>query len=136
MVSIPGGRCEGSIRGFMRALMRVIFCCVSTLACISYAAAQSPTVDGRTIFIDERKGNCSACHRTPTDAALKSVSTIGPSLEAIKQKYPLAADRLRLRNAIWDLSKTAPNTIMPPYGKHRILTDPEIDALITYLETL
>ncbi len=101
-----------------------------------YATAQSPTLDGRALFIDERKGNCGACHKTPTDALLKGVSIIGPSLESIKQKYPSAADRMRLRNAIWDLGKTAPNTIMPPYGKHRILTDAEINAIVTYLETL
>jgi sulfur-oxidizing protein SoxX len=43
---------------------------------------------------------------------------------------------MRLRNVVWDSSKTLPNTIMPPYGKHRILTDVEIDAILTYLETL
>lgn len=132
MVSVTGGRYVG----FFRAFIRSFFCCVTTLACVSYAAAQSSALDGRALFIDERKGNCSACHKTPTDPSLRSVSTIGPSLEAIKQKYPMATDRMRLRTAIWDLSKTAPNTIMPPYGKHRILTDTEIDAIVTYLETL
>ena len=130
-MSVTGWRCVGFFRSF--------FCGVVTLSCVSYVpyvAAQTPTLDGRTLFIDERKGNCSACHKTPTDASLRSVSTIGPSLEAIKQKYPLAADRMRLRNAIWGLSKTTANTIMPPYGKHRILTDAEIDAIVTYLETL
>jgi cytochrome c5 len=29
-----------------------------------------------------------------------------------------------------------PNTIMPPYGKNRILSDDEIDALVIYLETI
>ena len=128
MVSITGGRCAAFIRSF--------FCCVATLTCVSHAAAQTPTLDGRALFIDERKGNCGACHKTPTDASLKSVSNIGPSLETIKQKYPSAADRMRLRNAIWDLSKTTPNTIMPPYGKHRILSNAEIDAIVIYLETL
>ena len=128
MVSVTGGRCVAFIRSF--------FCAVIALTCVSHATAQSPTLDGRTLFIDERKGNCSACHKTPTDALLKSVSNIGPPLEAIKQKYPLAADRMRLRDAIRDLSKTAPSTIMPPYGKHRILSNAEIDAIVIYLETL
>jgi sulfur-oxidizing protein SoxX len=92
-----------------------------------------PPIDGRAIFIDERKGNCAACHKVPNDAAIKSQSNIGPALEAVKARHP---DRAKLRDAIWDLSRTKPNTIMPPYGKHRILTEAEIDALVTYLETI
>jgi L-cysteine S-thiosulfotransferase len=88
---------------------------------------------GRAIFLDERKGNCAACHKAPNDAAIKTKSTIGMALEAVKARYP---ERAKLRDAIWDLSKTVPNTIMPPYGKNRILRDDEIDALVIYLETI
>jgi L-cysteine S-thiosulfotransferase len=88
---------------------------------------------GRAIFLDERKGNCAACHKVPNDAAVKTKSNIGMPLEAVKARYP---DRVKLRDAIWDLSKTVPNTIMPPYGKNRILSDDEIDALVIYLETI
>jgi sulfur-oxidizing protein SoxX len=118
-------------------VFRTNLCFASILVSfITAASAQSMPTDGRALFIDERKGNCSACHKTPTDATLKSASNIGSPLESIKQKYATPADRMRLRNAVWDSSKTLPNTIMPPYGKHRILTDVEIDAILTYLETL
>ena len=100
------------------------------------AMAQTTSQNGRALFIEERKGNCIACHKTPTDASLKNASSIGPALESIKQKYPTPADRLRLRNAISDSSKINPATIMPPYGTHRILTEVEIDAIVAYLETL
>jgi L-cysteine S-thiosulfotransferase len=89
--------------------------------------------EGRAIFIDERKGNCAACHKAPNDSAVKTKSNIGMPLEAIKARYP---DRAKLRDAIWDLSKSTPNTIMPPYGKNRILSDDEVDALVIYLETI
>ncbi len=88
---------------------------------------------GRAIFLDERKGNCAACHKAPNDAAIKTKSNIGMPLEAVKARYP---DRAKLRDAIWDLSKSVPNTIMPPYGKNRILSDDEIDSLVIYLETI
>ena len=88
---------------------------------------------GRAIFIDERKGNCAACHKAPNDAAIKTKSNIGMPLEAVKARFP---DRAKLRDAIWDLSKSVPNTIMPPYGKNRILSDDEIDNLVIYLETI
>jgi len=88
---------------------------------------------GRAIFIDERKGNCAACHKAPNDAAVKTKSNIGMALEAVKARYP---DRAKLRDAIWDLSRSVPNTIMPPFGKNRILSDDEIDVLVIYLETI
>ena len=88
---------------------------------------------GRAIFLDERKGNCAACHKAPNDAVIKTKSNIGMPLEAVKARYP---DRAKLRDVIWDLSKSVPNTIMPPYGKNRILSDDEIDSLVIYLETI
>lgn len=124
----------------MRTSRRIY--CVRLLLGLSVAVgfaqvlAQANSQNGRALFIDERKGNCVACHKTPTDASLKSASSIGPALESIKQKYPAPADRIRLRNVISDSSKINPATSMPPYGTHRILSEVEIDAIVAYLETL
>lgn len=119
---------------------RHVFCGCSFLAALTLAThsfSQTAPRDGRALFIAERKGHCIACHQTPTDASLKtSVANIGMPLEAIKQKYPTPADRAKLRDAIRDMSKVKPDTIMPPYGKHHIMSDAEIDAIVNYLETL
>ena len=115
--------------------MRIILGCI-IFPFAAIALAQTAPLDGRALFVDQHKGNCAACHKTPTDAFLKSASTIGPPLESIKQKYATPADRVRLREAIRDLSNSNPDTIMPPYGKHRILTEVEINAIVVYLETL
>ena len=104
--------------------------------CPSQSLAQGNAVTGRALFAEERKGNCSACHKTPTDASQMGASNIGPALEGIRQKYAALADRLRLRDSIRERSIVNPSTIMPPYGKHRILTDSEIDDIVAYLETL
>ncbi|MCY7388169.1 MAG: sulfur oxidation c-type cytochrome SoxX [Burkholderiales bacterium] len=104
--------------------------------CAPQALAQANAVAGRALFAEERKGNCSACHKTPTDAPRIGASNIGPPLEAIRQKYPTPADRMRLRDSIRDQSRVNASTIMPPYGKHRILTETEIDDIVAYLETL
>ena len=98
--------------------------------------AQPNSQSGRALFTDERKGNCIGCHKTPTDTSSKGASNIGPPLEAIKQKYPTPDDRVRLKDVIRDLRDKNPETIMPPYGKHHILTEAEIDAIMAYLETL
>lgn len=123
-------------QGWHSSASRLIFGCITTVTCVTNVSAQSAPTDGRALFIAERKGNCGACHKTPTDALLKGASNIGRPLESIKQKYPTPADRARLRDAIMDSGKIVPGTIMPPYGKHRILTEAEIDAIVTYLETL
>jgi L-cysteine S-thiosulfotransferase len=116
----------------MRFLVVIVAVAVAILVPM-IAAAQTPALDGRSIFTDEKKGNCAACHKVPNDAEIKSQSNLGPALQAVKARFP---DGAKLREAIWDLSKSKPNTIMPPYGKNRILTEAEIDALIRYLESV
>ena len=115
---------------------RDILCGIGALAFTTCVLAQPTAQSGRMLFTDERKGNCIACHKTPSDASLKGASNIGPSLDAIKQKYPSPSDRVRLKAEIGDLRDKNPSTIMPPYGKHHILTEAEIDAIVAYLETL
>ena len=101
--------------------------------CFCSVYAQSMAIDGRQLFLDARKGGCAACHPVPGDTSATGKSRIGPDLAGIKARYP---DRAQLREVIWDLSGRLPGTIMPPYGKHRILTEAEIDAVVRYLETL
>jgi sulfur-oxidizing protein SoxX len=40
-----------------------------------------------------------------------------------------------LRAIITDETKRNPQTVMPPFGRNLILTDPEIDAVIDFLYT-
>ena len=105
-------------------------------SCAPQALAQANAVSGQALFAEERKGNCFACHKTPTNASRIGASNIGPPLEAIRQKYATPADRVRLRDSIRDQSAVNASTIMPPYGKHRILTEVEIDDIVAFLETL
>jgi mono/diheme cytochrome c family protein len=96
----------------------------------------SPTLlaqDGRALFADANKGRCVHCHQAPADAALKSLSTIGPVLANVKEKY---ASLEALDAAIGDYEKQKPGSFMPPYRKHRLLTDAEIAAIARYVWTL
>ena len=95
--------------------------------------AQPAASEGRALFTDARRGNCAACHKLPNDPVVKSVSTLGPVLSGLKARFP---ERAKLRAAIWDLGASQPGTSMPPYGKHRILSEAEIDNLVIYLEAL
>ncbi len=85
---------------------------------------------GKSIAFDRSKGNCLACHAI---AGGESPGNIGPELSNMKARYP---DNNLLRQRVWDETKFNPATVMPPFGKHRILTENEIDHVIDFLYTL
>ncbi len=95
------------------------------------APATANDVDqGRKVAFDRKKGNCLACHMM---AGGSLPGNIGPPLIAIKARFPKKAD---LRAQIWDPTAKNPNTIMPPFGKHRILSEREIDLITEFVYTL
>ncbi len=89
--------------------------------------------DGRALFLDPAKGRCAHCHQVPGDAAIKSLSTIGPPLVHMKDKFPTPE---ALDPVIGDVERRKPGSFMPPYRKHRLLTDAEIAAIARYVWTL
>ncbi|QWG20713.1 sulfur oxidation c-type cytochrome SoxX [Bradyrhizobium sediminis] len=101
-----------------------------TLASSLPAAAQSAVAEGQKLAFDRSKGNCLTCH------VIKGgdlPGTIGPALTDIKSKYP---DRNDLVAIVYDETKRNPLTVMPPFGRNRILTDKEINAVVDFLQTL
>ncbi|BAC46279.1 sulfur oxidation protein [Bradyrhizobium diazoefficiens USDA 110] len=96
----------------------------------SPARAQSAVAEGQKLAFDRGKGNCLTCH------VIKGgdlPGTIGPELKDLKAKYP---DRNELAAIIFDETKRNPQTMMPPFGRNRILTDQEISAIVDFLQTL
>ena len=103
---------------------------LGALASVSPASAQSAVSDGQKLAFDRGKGNCLTCHEiNGGDLA----GSIGPPLKDIKSKYP---DRNELVAIITDETKRNPQTVMPPFGRNRILTDQEINAVVDFLQTL
>jgi sulfur-oxidizing protein SoxX len=85
---------------------------------------------GKSVSFNRQKGNCLTCHMIPGG---ESPGNIGPPLIAMKARFP---DKQILRDQIWDSTKKNPATMMPPFGKHNILTEDEIDAVVEYIYTL
>lgn len=85
---------------------------------------------GREIAHDVYLGNCLACHRIPGDPTAVSMATIGPPIVDMRKRFP---DRAALRAQIWDPTQGNPRTVMPPFGKHGVLTEREIDLVVDYL---
>jgi sulfur-oxidizing protein SoxX len=94
------------------------------------ASAQTAVAEGQKLAFDRGKGNCLTCH------VIKGgdlPGTIGPELTDIKKKYP---NRDELVAIVFDETKRNPLTVMPPFGRNRILTEKEISAVVDFLQTL
>jgi L-cysteine S-thiosulfotransferase len=103
---------------------------IGTLASASPVSAQSAVSQGQRLAFDRSKGNCLTCHEIKGGDL---PGTIGPPLKDIKSKYP---DRNELVAIVADETKRNPQTVMPPFGRNRILTDQEINAVVDFLQTL
>ena len=97
---------------------------------IASAASAESVKAGKEIAFDRKKGNCLACHQAGDGA---SPGDIGPPLVAMQARFP---DPAKLRAQIADPRTMNPETRMPPFGAHGILSGSEIDAIVDYLLTL
>jgi len=94
------------------------------------ARAQSAVSEGQKIAFDRGKGNCLTCHEIRGGDL---PGTIGPPLKDLRSKYP---DRNELVAIVTDETRRNPQTVMPPFGRNRILTEQEIQAVVDFLQTL
>lgn len=84
---------------------------------------------GGCVVIERAKGNCMACHMIAGIAS----GNIAPPLVAMQQRFP---DKAKLREQISNATKFNPQSIMPPFGRHQILTQEEIDKVVEFILTL
>ena len=103
---------------------------IGAAAFVSPASAQSAVAEGQKLAFDRGKGNCLTCHEIKGGDL---PGTIGPPLKDIKSKYP---DRDELVAILTDETKRNPQTVMPPFGRNRILSEKEISAVVDFLQTL
>jgi sulfur-oxidizing protein SoxX len=96
----------------------------------AHATEDAAVASGREIAHDVYKGNCLACHRIPGDPSAVTLANIGPPIVQMRERFP---DRAELRRQIWDSTVRNPQSVMPPFGKHAVLTEREIDLVIDYI---
>lgn len=119
-------------------MKKYIFTALAILvAATGFSRAEEDTVGtesdferGKAIAFERRKGNCLACH---VIAGGELAGNYGPPLVLMKVRYP---DREKLRAQIWDASIRDQSTRMPPFGRHKILTEEEIDLVVDFVLTL
>jgi len=93
-------------------------------------AGQQRLERGKQLAMAKNKGNCLACHAIDDG---QFPGNIGPPLISMQLRFP---DKVVLRAQIWDSTERNPDTHMPPFGLHGILTGEEIDLITDYIYTL
>jgi sulfur-oxidizing protein SoxX len=94
------------------------------------ADAPKKEMTGKELAFTNTKGNCLACHGMPGVPDAVATGLYGPPLIAMSARFPNKAD---LRAQIWDATAKNPNTSMPPFGKHKSLTEAEIDKITDFV---
>jgi sulfur-oxidizing protein SoxX len=51
----------------------------------------------------------------------------------MKQSFP---DREVLKEQIWDATIRNPESVMPPYGRHGVFTEEELERVVDYIHSL
>lgn len=116
---------------FPTMLFRTLALIFAIGAAMPLQAARAQSVsEGQRLAFDRSKGNCLTCHEIKGGDL---PGTIGPVLRDIKSKYP---DRNDLVAILTDETRRNPQTVMPPFGRNRILTEQEINAIVDFLQTL
>lgn len=109
----------------------MVMAAISTVAVPQVVAGDAALIEeGKKISFDRKKGNCLTCHQI---AGGTLPGNIGPPLIAMKARFP---DKTKLRADIWDMTKRNPHTMMPAFGKYRVLSEDEIDAVTEFIHSL
>jgi sulfur-oxidizing protein SoxX len=85
------------------------------------------------LFVQPGKGHCIACHQLPEGMGPATRNDVGPRLEGARMR---SLGRDALREIVRDPTKGTPDTVMPPYGRHRLLDEREIARLAEFLHAL
>lgn len=120
-----------TLQALLRALATGAGACAGLLLSLPSAAADAQRIEaGRAIAHDWYRGNCLACHQVPNDPKAETLADIGPPIVAMRERFP---DRAQLRAQLWDPTVRNPLSFMPPFGKHGVLTEEEIDLVLDYI---
>jgi sulfur-oxidizing protein SoxX len=96
----------------------------------AHAQSAAAAAEGQRLAFDRGKGNCLTCHQIKGG---ELAGSIGPELKDIKGKYPERKDLIAI---LTDETLRNPLTVMPPFGRNRILSEQEINAIVDFLQTL
>lgn len=111
-------------------LAPVVMLSALSLSSVAVAGDKKAEMSGQELAFERKKGNCLACHEI---AGGKMAGTIAPPLIAMAARFP---DKEKLRAQIWDAQVANPDSLMPPFGKHKILSEKEMDKVVDFISAL
>lgn len=106
---------------------------LALLAACGAALAQPGRPAVPESYVRPDQGHCIACHQLPEGVGPATRADLGPRLEGARMR---SLGRERLRAAIVDPMAANPATVMPPFGRHRILDAAQIEELVEFLHAL
>ncbi|HJL56299.1 MAG: sulfur oxidation c-type cytochrome SoxX [Arenicellales bacterium] len=101
--------------------------------CKTVAKDADTIVKGWCAAINRKGGNCLACHQatiSPWPEGFPPGGNIAPPLVAMAARFP---DRAALRAQVWDATVVNPTTSMPPFGRHKLVSEEDIDNIVDWL---
>ena len=113
-------------RAATAALAALLLLLVTSVA----ASPDARVTEGKKLATERSKGNCLACHMIE-DGELPG--NLGPPLLAMKARFQA---RSALKEQICDATVRNPDSRMPPFCRHGILTEDEVELIVDYLYTL
>jgi sulfur oxidation c-type cytochrome SoxX len=99
---------------------------------VASEAHVADVTSGWRILLEQRLGNCVACHSIPNEQGKKIgvQSTFAPALDGVANRYSPE----KLQQWVVDARKINPDTLMPPFGL--ILSPEQIRDALAALQTL
>ena len=97
---------------------------------LAFEAQADEFAEARAMAFDRNKGNCLACHMI---AGGEMPGLVAPPFMMMKQRFP---DREVLKEQIWDATIRNPESVMPPYGRHSVYTEEELERVVDYIHSL
>ena len=113
----------------MSVVQRMLVIAAVSLASHSWAD-EAALAEGKAIAFDRNKGNCLSCHMMDDG---EQPGNSGPPLLMMQARFP---DRAVLYEQISDARIRNPISVMPPYGRHHILSERELDLVVDYVHSL
>jgi len=131
---LRSGLAVGSILGLLVGTMLALSALVFSTTVLAQQAAtlevRAKAQAGKAVVLNPIKGNCLACHGFPSMHEAEQTGNSGPPIIAMQSRFP---DKAELRAKLWDATTSNPETMMPPFGKHLVLTETEIDQVLEFI---
>jgi sulfur-oxidizing protein SoxX len=97
---------------------------------VAMTGVNAASESGKDLAFNKKLGNCLACHQISGGSM---AGNIAPPLIAMKARFP---ERAVLRAQIWDATVKNPSSIMPPFGRHSLLTEKQVDKITDFIHKL